>query len=175
MSLVTKTLSFEDKCMEGAVASDGGIPRREISLYFPVAFRLGNEPDGSLMWDMGLLSFTGGIAADKEAMAMVDPSLLVPDEQQADSKQQPLGEGPFVLSKALPVIPAKLIRKVEKGEFVDMADLLIDNIEAERRRMSMGDLDTTGLPHASRQEVPDILSFCMYAVILPHKARELWA
>ena len=109
------------------------------------------------------------------------PTPQVPDQPQADGRLQSLGEGPFILSEALPVVPAKLVRKVEKGEFVDMADFLKDNIEAERRRMPTGDAGMSGLPQASRREVPDILSwlhsYSMFAAIVsakyPHKAREL--
>ena len=42
---------------------------------------------------------------------------------------------PFVLNEALPVVPAKLVKKILKGEFIDMCELLKDNIEAERRRL----------------------------------------
>lgn len=41
---------------------------------------------------------------------------------------------PFVLSETLPVVPAKLVKKVVTGDFVDMAELLKDNIEVERRQ-----------------------------------------
>lgn len=40
----------------------------------------------------------------------------------------------FVLSEALPVVPAKLVRRILKAEYVDMSELLKDNMEAERRR-----------------------------------------
>lgn len=43
---------------------------------------------------------------------------------------------PFVLSKALPVVPARLTRKITNSDFVDMAELLSDNVEAERRRLA---------------------------------------
>lgn len=32
----------------------------------------------------------------------------------------------FILGKALPVVPAKWVKKIMKDEFVDMADLLED-------------------------------------------------
>ncbi len=35
-------------------------------------------------------------------------------------------DAPFVLSEGLPAIPAKLVRKIQKGGFVDMAELLRD-------------------------------------------------
>ncbi len=39
-------------------------------------------------------------------------------------------EGPFVLSEALPVVPSKLVRRILRAEYVDMAELLKDNMEA---------------------------------------------
>ena len=45
---------------------------------------------------------------------------------------------PFIMGESLPPIPAKLVMKIQKGEFVDMAELLRDNIEAERRRTKEG-------------------------------------
>lgn len=42
---------------------------------------------------------------------------------------------PFVLSKALPVVSAKLVHRILRAEYIDMAELLCDNIEVERRTM----------------------------------------
>ncbi len=39
---------------------------------------------------------------------------------------------PFVLSEALPVVPVKLAQCIRKGEYVEMGELLKDNVEAER-------------------------------------------
>ena len=44
-------------------------------------------------------------------------------------------ESPFILSEALPVVLAKLVKRIQKAEHVDIAELLKDNMEAERRRM----------------------------------------
>ena len=44
---------------------------------------------------------------------------------------------PFVLSEALPSVPAKLVQCILKAEYVDMADLLRDNIKEERRRRQL--------------------------------------
>ena len=43
---------------------------------------------------------------------------------------------PFLLGEALPVVPAKLVKKIVRGEFVDMAELLWDNMEVGRRRVA---------------------------------------
>ena len=40
---------------------------------------------------------------------------------------------PFTLGEGLPPVPAKLVAKILKGDFLDMAELLRDNMEAERR------------------------------------------
>ena len=45
---------------------------------------------------------------------------------------------PFVLSKALPVVSGKLVRHILRAEYVDMAELLKDNMEAERRGAAEG-------------------------------------
>ena len=92
---------------------------------------------------------------------------------------------PFVLSETLPVVPAKLVRKILSGEFVDMAELLKDNMEAERRRHSSdADVMQGHLGQSSaRREVPDLMSwlqcFSSYAAVVcskhPEKMRELWA
>ena len=85
---------------------------------------------------------------------------------------------PFVLSEALPVVPGKLVKKILRGEFVDM---LKDNVEAERRRLAPG--ENSQIPRPSRREIPDFESwlqcFSSYAAVVgskyPHKCKELWA
>lgn len=57
----------------------------------------------------------------------------------------------------MPPVPAKLVAKILKGEFVDMTELLWDNIEAERRRC--GRDTTSNQTRPSRREIPDILSW----------------
>ena len=63
---------------------------------------------------------------------------------------------PFVLSETLPVVPAKLVKKITRGEFVDIAQLLKANIEAERRRLvSEGESSQGHIGQAMcRREVP---------------------
>jgi len=49
-------------------------------------------------------------------------------------KASNLGDSlPFILSEALPVVPPKLVKRIVKGEYVDMAELLNDNMEVECR------------------------------------------
>ncbi len=55
------------------------------------------------------------------------PPVAPPKEPKGD---ETLVEGPFVLSEALPVVPSKLVRRILRAEYVDMAELLKDNMEA---------------------------------------------
>ncbi len=63
---------------------------------------------------------------------------------------------PFVFSEGFPPVPGELVGKILNREFVDMAELLRDNIEAERRR---GQNDGASRPKQNRREVPDLLSW----------------
>ena len=101
---------------------------------------------------------------------------------KADSN---VGDGlPFILSEALPVVPPKLVKRIIKGEYVDMAELLNDNMEAERQRAL---IESEISPYVSQhrpgcREVLDILSwlhcFSLYAIVVccshPTKAKQLW-
>ena len=87
-----------------------------------------------------------------------------PGEALQIGKAEPAGGAksttPFLLSKGLPPIPATFVAKIKKGDFVDMAELLRDNIEAERRcSKESGSGASTGQQSQSRREIPDILSW----------------
>ena len=69
---------------------------------------------------------------------------------------------PFVLGEGIPPVPSRLVSRIWDDEYVDMAELLRDNFEAERRDCS-GRMPQSGPQSAShtkplRREVPDILS-----------------
>ena len=44
----------------------------------------------------------------------------------------------FILSEALPVVPARLVKRILKSEFVEMDELLKNNMEVARRRCLEG-------------------------------------
>lgn len=107
-----------------------------------------------------------------------------PPPGHAETKEKDCG--PFVLSDALPVVPAKLAKKIRRGEFVDMSELLKDNMEVERRRAAQGGEgghQAAAVARVDRREVPDLLSwlhcFSLYAAIVckahPNKVSEMWA
>eukprot|EP00731_Ephydatia_muelleri_P001265 Em0001g1265a len=66
---------------------------------------------------------------------------------------------PFLLSEGLPTIPYKIVKKITNGEFVDMAELLRDNIEAERRASMVEGQKKPKAAHTARREIPDLLSW----------------
>ena len=56
-------------------------------------------------------------------------------------------------------MPAKLVAKIYRDEFVDMADLLRDNLEAQRQGDLPEAMSSSMEPKCSRREVPDLLSW----------------
>ena len=68
---------------------------------------------------------------------------------------------PFVLSEASPVIPKKIVNRILKGEFVDMAELLKDNMEADRRKRTAEGIAPKPAfgSVASCRDVPDVMSW----------------
>ena len=67
---------------------------------------------------------------------------------------------PFILSEGLAPVPAKLVAKILRGEFVDMAELLRDNLEALRRGSLQDPMTGDATPAKRlRREIPDLLSW----------------
>ena len=64
---------------------------------------------------------------------------------------------PFRFSEGFPPVPAKLVAKILQLEFVDMAELLRDNMKAEKRRSIREEATNQG--KTPRREVPEILSW----------------
>ena len=64
---------------------------------------------------------------------------------------------PFLLSKDMAPVPAKLVAKIHRSEFVDMAELLRDNLEVHRWEDNH-EIPTSGESKRSRREIPDLIS-----------------
>ena len=67
------------------------------------------------------------------------------------------------MGEGIPPVPARLVGRIWNDDYIDMAELLRDNLEAERRGNS-GNTQQSGLPGGShskplRREVPDVLSW----------------
>ena len=91
---------------------------------------------------------------------------------------------PFVLSEGLPPVPHKLAARIIRGEYIDMAELLRDNLEVQRRAASTpSQTQGSSLHQKHRREIPDLLSwvqcFGTYMAVLtskyPDRVRQLLA
>ena len=83
---------------------------------------------------------------------------------------------PFLFSDGFPPVPAKLVGKILRLEFVDMAELLRDNIDAERRQGRQREAAGVPAKQQQRREVSDILSwiqcFGIYVSVVASKFPE---
>ena len=167
----------------------------------PVGASLGLLPDPAVVADLGLpiipraevdapaalasASLEGDPHVEPAAPLLKAGSSHNPEKgkQPRQGKTQPTeaqAQRSFVLGEGLPPVPAKLVEKIRRGEFVDMAELLRDNIEAERRRGSASDIKSLA---QKRREVPDILSWvqcfgayaCVVASQHPERLTQLLA
>ena len=76
-----------------------------------------------------------------------------------DSSSATVMSLPFILSESLAPVLAKLVARIYRDEFVDMADLLRDNLEARRQGDLPEAMSSSMEPKCSRREVPDLLSW----------------
>ena len=79
--------------------------------------------------------------------------------ESAESETKGRVGKPFVLSEGLPLVPHKLAVRILKGEYIDMAELLRDNLEAQRRATSSITQSPSPTAQKHRWEVPDLLSW----------------
>ena len=169
---------------------------------------LGEMPDGGVVGGLGLPVISPSEGALGVPVVLSDPG----DPGMGETVEGPLvshaksGEGgageettlrakggektvngppkPFLLSEGLPPLPAKLVGRIWKGEFIDMAELLRDNLEAQRRGgwQEMPSSSASGLSR-QRREVPDLLScvqcFGVYTAVVasryPERVQKLLA
>lgn len=105
------------------------------------------------------------------------------DSSSSGGAEKPV-EKPFILSEGLPPVPYKLVSRILRGEYVDMAELLRDNLEAQRRAAaSATTAPQPSVASKSRREVPDIMSwvqcFGVYMAVVtskfPERTKELLA
>ena len=103
-------------------------------------------------------------------------------ERGSENLVPTLGSAPFILGQSLPVVPVKLVKRIIKGDYLDMAEMLSDNMEVERRRALAESEGGPSSKSTGRREVPDMLSwlhcFSLYAAIVcshrPDRARQMW-
>ena len=132
--------------------------------------------DACLVRDLGLPTI--GTEPGLVGPGGADPSGTV----ASGDASGPVSTQKFQLGETLPVVPARIVRRILRGEFVDMAELSEEHLELELRRALEGEEGRTLPPHKLRP-VPDILawvrSFCHFAGIVvkahPDKEVDLWA
>ena len=110
---------------------------------------------------------------------------LVPIRDTVLTEQKGVVGKPFMLSEGLHPVPHKLVARILRGEFVDMAELLRVYLEAQRRSSSVPANNSYGGSNAARgrREVPDLVNwvqcFGTYMAIVsskhPERMRQLLA
>ena len=157
------------------------------ALFSSLGGGLGEMPDGGAIQQLGLP------VADERCVHGAPPLVLgggpitevgAGESTGSSATKTPLNK-PFILSEGLPTVPYKLTVRILKGEFVDMAELLRDNLEAQRRAASMAQSPpaSAATPTKYRREIPDLLSwvqcFGTYMAVLtskfPQRMKELLA
>ena len=101
---------------------------------------------------------------------------------RGDENMVPTATTPFILSEALPVVPPKLVKRIVRGDYIDIAEILSDNMELECRRALAESEGIGNMKQSGRREIPDTLSwlhcFSLYAAVLctkyPGKAKQFW-
>ncbi len=74
---------------------------------------------------LGLATFEDLPASPSASYGKMTPSPSTP--------VRPTETGPFVFTEVLPLVPAKLANKIRRGEYINMSELLKDNMAVERR------------------------------------------
>ena len=95
---------------------------------------LGRMPSGDALSGVRIATF--GEAGPSHSAA-VSPQATMPklstETIAGSAKEKEVPPQTFILGEGFPAVLAKLANRIQKGEFVDMTELLKDNIEAERR------------------------------------------
>ena len=137
-------------------------------------------PSGKEVTDLGLPVFGAEAGPSPGKTKPSAPASAELSGSGGSKKDDPV---PFTLGEGLSPVPSKLVIKILKGDFVDMTELLRDNIEAERRyaRTQSFDIPSGSVP--GRREVSDLFSwvqcFGVYAAVVasknPEKVQQLLA
>ena len=141
-------------------------------------------PTPPLGEETGITSDSSHGAGGDASEVAKDAAREVEKDTAKDVEKNTALSQPFVLSEGLAPIPAKLVARIVRGEFVDMAELLRDNLEALRRgSLQDGSTASSSQTKKARREVPDLLSwvqcFGTYMAIIaskhPSRVRQLLA
>ena len=134
---------------------------------------LGDMPDPSGLEHVALMA-TGARAAADSGAPLSSPILDVPTGCSA------LQSSWFSLGEAFPPIPEKLVRHIQSLDYVDLAELLPDNMELQR----LADTESRqGSGQRQPRRVASLMTwvqcFVTYAAMVveahPHRMRDLMA
>ena len=160
------------------------LARITIPCTLSVGTELGTMPEAGVIQDMGLQVIGNPGISNEHSRQDGDPQQEVGTPPSANSKETVVTpQQPLVLSEGLAPVPAKLVDKIIRGDFVDMAELLRDNLEVQRRGSGQEEVASTAQPKKGRREIPDLLSwvqcFGTYMAVVaskrPDRVRELLA
>ncbi len=98
---------------------------------------------------LGLATFEDLPASPSASYGKMTPSPSTP--------VRPTETGPFVFTEVLPLVPAKLANKIRRGEYINMSELLKDNMAVERRWAAP---ESVSLALLARQLSREKLFFC---------------
>ena len=147
------------------------------------------EPDGEALEDLNLPVVVAEGGHGKEGDSPVasgdmpgelgggaEPSKKARDKKSTQSVESVTKCEPkaFILSEGLPPVPAKLVGHILRGDFIDMSELLRDNLEAERCGVLPNSADSASASSRhTRREVPDLLSWAqclsLYTAVVASK------
>ena len=127
----------------------------------PIDFQLGSMPPPS---SVALSGTSLSQPSPSVSQHSIMSSLASPSQTLSAcplSQDQLVVDTPLVVSSALPPVPGKLVRKVQSGMFVDMKEILSDNVSLLQRlgEISSGQLPQNPSLSVKLREVPDILTW----------------
>ena len=148
-----------------------------VGMHLYIGHTLEGEVPASQVGDLHLPTFTGPPESNEGGGVASDG--IREESGNRESKSDQIQ--PFLLSDTLPLVPVKLVERILKGEYLDMAEFLKNNMEVERRRaLAEPGTGQSLRAHHPRREVPDVLSwlryFSIYAAVIcskwPEKNRQ---
>ena len=115
---------------------------------------MGSIPLGEDLAGLGLPIFHAASGGTDSAGRPAGAALGTPEPPaKSDVSSFSLGEG-------LPPVAAKLVAKILSGDYIDIGELLLDNMKAERRRLWVQHAESAGTSGGgNRREVPDLFSW----------------
>ena len=138
---------------------------------------LGKETATALVKNLQLPAFVDKLERAGQGDLRVPDTPRVTKLDKPAKVEAPL---PFILGEALPVVPAKLVKHILRGEYIDMTELLKDNIEVERRLVLTE--ESSGPSRGTLRAIPNLLNwlycYSLFTAILcskyPEKSREMY-